>query len=224
MFTWIAEIWKSNWKNKIMLIAGALILVGSIVGIIYGVVTHQGDEGLMKVNGKSLHWAKEDLPLICSYDPTTVTEDHLALYNKAKSEFNTRTGITLLSHCMPWMIQDKMPTFIAGSLTLRVITPEPAPAAAGTTTVDVEDPFKAHPGGVTLYRYEPASGLLKGAAVFVDPGAPKDLLERIWLHEIGHSLGLEHDRLQASIMYPAASGRPKSLSEKDVKLLQATYR
>lgn len=224
MIDFFVNVWKASWKNKLMLIGGALILLGAVGGVIYGVATRQGDEGLMKESGKELHWSKTDFPLTCNYDPDSVSDNHLALYNKCRSEINTRTKLNLLGPCVPWMLKTTMPTFVDGGLTLRVKKPEAAPAAPGTTTVDVEDPFSASPGGVTLYRYEPASGLLKGTAVFVDPSAPKDLLERIWLHEVGHSLGLGHDRLEDSIMYPAASGRSKTLSEKDVKLLETTYR
>lgn len=39
MFDFIKTVWNGNIGNKITLIAGAFILVGAIVGVIYGVVT-----------------------------------------------------------------------------------------------------------------------------------------------------------------------------------------
>lgn len=37
MLEFFANLWQSGTKNKIMLIAGALIFLGAIAGVIYGV-------------------------------------------------------------------------------------------------------------------------------------------------------------------------------------------
>lgn len=37
MLEFFANLWESSTGNKIMLIAGALILIGAIAGVVYGV-------------------------------------------------------------------------------------------------------------------------------------------------------------------------------------------
>jgi predicted Zn-dependent protease len=59
--------------------------------------------------------------------------------------------------------------------------------------------------------------------IWVHPDVPEDLKDRVWMHEFGHAFGLDHDRLQSSIMFPTAAGRPKELSDRDIKLLKEAY-
>lgn len=226
MINFFKNIWEGGWKGKATIIAGLLILVGAIVGVTYGVVTKAGDEGLMKVGEHTLHWASEDLPVSCTYDPDKVDDHQLAFYNLARTEINSRVEKTLLGPCIPWRLTDKpMLLHLRAGMTLRVARPEkdrPLPEP-GETRIDFEDPFKSHPGGVTQHRFDTRSGRILSVAVHIDPQAPQELLQAVWLHEMGHVLGLAHDRLKGSVMYATAAGRTKTLSDKDVKTLRSAY-
>ena len=57
----------------------------------------------------------------------------------------------------------------------------------------------------------------------MNPEVPKELRQRVWLHELLHAFGLDHDRLEGSIMYPTAAGRPKEMSKRDIKRLKEAY-
>ena len=200
-----------------MIVAGLVILVVAIVGITYAVITKQGDEGFLKHEGKDIVWDTENFPLICTVDES-VTEGHLARYMKAKNEINTQVGKQLLSTCVEWAISNTpMPEYIPGALTVRVSVPKPS------EELIVDDPFSVHPGGITRHQFNKNTGMVISAAVWIDPNNPENLVDRIWLHELGHVLGLAHDRLTNSVMYSKASDRPSRLSKKDIDLLKKTY-
>lgn len=37
MFKFFKNVWESGWKNKLTLIFGAVVIVGAVVGVVYGV-------------------------------------------------------------------------------------------------------------------------------------------------------------------------------------------
>ncbi len=41
MFEFYKNLWNSNWKNKAMIIFSAVVLVGAVAGVIYGVCRGQ---------------------------------------------------------------------------------------------------------------------------------------------------------------------------------------
>lgn len=41
MIEYFKTLWNSNWKNKAMLIFGAFVLVGAVVGVTCGVIQGQ---------------------------------------------------------------------------------------------------------------------------------------------------------------------------------------
>jgi hypothetical protein len=220
MFKFLKHVWQKNWKGKATLIAGAFILIGAVVGVTYAIVTREGDEGLMRTEAGELHWDKKDLPIQCIYD-NSLAVDELMAYNKARQELNTRVGVNLLSPCMQWLHPNQpFPTTpLRGHLLLHM-GQAPGKQQDGVT---METPWDGHPGGTTLLvRKKEAPDTIYGVMVWIDLDQAKN--DAVWLHELGHVLGLGHDRLRDSVMWPKIQERPGSLSKKDVKCLQRVYK
>lgn len=220
MISFFKNVWSKNLAGKLTLIFGGLILVVAPALVIYAVVTHEGDEGFLKTDdGKPYQWERSAFPIGCWYD-SSVQESHLRAYNGARNTINSSVGKPLLGPCVAWQHPTApMPTKpVADYILLRVGKP---PEKDGVT---VEDPFKAHPGGVTQpFLKKDNSGHIFGMMVWIDPAFEKGLNPRVWLHESGHTLGLAHDRLQSSIMYSSIAARPGALSSPDIKLLKTAY-
>ena len=94
------------------------------------------------------------------------------------------------------------------------------------------NPFNG-PGGVLAHAYFPGYGEISGDAHFDDSefwsitpqrGNPTQLLNTL-THEFGHSLGLEHSRVQGSIMAPFYKGWDTNLRlhDDDIKGIQYLY-
>jgi hypothetical protein len=176
------------------------------VSITYAVITREGDEGFMRVEGGlELKWKAGELPMTCTHDK--VPADWLELYKRARAEVNGKTGLDLVAPCIAWALPDKpMPKYVTGGLTLRA--------------VQLDD--KDH-GGTTVLRWHKGTGQVLSAEVKLNTDAVKKVRYRIVIHELGHALGLTHDRLQDSIMFPAVNVRPGTLSTTDVKHLKTAY-
>jgi len=221
MLNFFKSIWQKNWAGKATLIGAALVLIGAVVGVVYGVATHAGDESFLKTDkGASYHWDRADLPLQCMHDDS-VTEAHVGAYNDARQAINAAVGKTLIGPCQAWLLTDKpFPTKpVQGTILLHVGQPEDTQDG-----VTVQDPFKGHPGGSTMHYLTPdGSGRIFGTVVWVDPRFERGLNARVWIHELGHVLGLAHDRLQSSIMFSTVSARPGKLSSSDIDSLKGAY-
>jgi len=219
MFRFIANVWRSNWKNKIMLIAGALIFLTSAITIPWAVITRQGDLAFLEAkNGKPFMWGAEDFPVQCMAHES-VGEKQLAVFEKARTEINRKAGRELLGPCSPWMLKKPFPTRpLRGNLLIHVGTAPEKPVDG----VLVDTPWTAHPGGLTrLWGRTEAVERIYGVMVWIDPKYGESF--PVWLHELGHVLGLAHDRLRDSIMWPTIQERPGSLSSKDAKALAEAY-
>lgn len=206
------EFFKKHW---VMSLIGAVILLAAVGTVIYAVSTGEGDEGFLKgKNGKSLTWAKSDLPVSCFYDDPV--SDHLHWVNLARNQIQERVGY-ILSPCLPWVIKKPFPSKPPrGAILLRLGRPTPQDG------VTVSSPWDAKHGGVTEI-YSDGAGAIVGAAIYVDADIDTGLREVVWLHELLHSFGLGHDRLKSSIMYPTATYRPAELSARDAKRMRREY-
>ena len=209
------EFLKKHW---VMSLIGLAILLAAAAGIIYAVMTGEGDEGFLKgSDGKPLVWDKKDMPVSCMYDESVGV--HQYEMDLARDEIKKKVG-DIIGICDPWQLKQPFPTKpVKGAILMKLAKPEEFSGDG----VYVTSPWDPQHGGTTLLYTSRETGKLYGAMIYVDSDAPKELRQRIWLHELLHAFGLAHDRLQSSIMYPTAAGRPKEMSSRDIERLKKEY-
>jgi hypothetical protein len=210
--------WQFLKKHWVMSLIGLVILLVAAGSIIYAVATGEGDEGFMKgKDGKPLTWARSDIPVTCMYDESV--QEHQYEMDLARDEIKKRVG-DIIGICDIWQVKEPFPKKpVKGAILLKLAKPDEVYGDG----VYVSSPWDPQHGGTTELYTDKETGKLYGAIIYVNPEIPKELRQRVWLHEFLHAFGLDHDRLQSSIMYPTAAGRPKTLSDRDVKRLQEVY-
>lgn len=117
------------------------------------------------------------LPLKCQYLPS-IEVRHLYKIETARSLINDLVGLNLVSPCRPLTKATEQTTGII--LSVGELEP-PAVGMAYST-----DRLK----GINYYR------------IVVKKKSYAATQHFVWLHEFGHTLGLEHDDLERSIMRP----------------------
>lgn len=209
------EFFKKHW---VMSLIGLVILLVAAGTIIYAVVTGEGDEGFLKgKDGKPLMWDRKDIPLTCMYEEAVGS--HQYEMDLARDQIKEKVG-EVIGICSEWQVKDPFPSKpVRGAILMKLATPDEVSGDG----VYVSSPWDPQHGGTTQLYTDKATGKLYGAIIYVNPELPKELRERVWLHELLHAFGLDHDRLQDSIMYPVASGRPKEMSKRDIKRLKEAY-
>lgn len=196
--------WQFLKQNRIMSLIGLAILLTAAISITWAVITREGDEGFMRVEGRfELKWQVIDIPILCMHDG--IETSWLELYKQVRKEVRDKVGRELFGPCIAWALDHRtLPEHVSGSLTLRT-------ARLGTQ------------GGVTALRWHRGTGRVLSADVTLNSDAASKMRYRIVIHELGHVLGLAHDRRQDSIMYPAVNVRSGTLSTTDVKHLKMAY-
>jgi hypothetical protein len=150
-----------------------------------------------------LIWAKGHLPLqvLVSFDLSASWR--LAIL-KAISQYNDKVGRRVFMN----------PAFPAASFSYSTPT-------SGAVIVRDDNGGDPKHGVTMLYpQSAPVVACIVTLPQSVD-GQP--LCDQIALHEFGHVLGLAHDELKESIMWPTTQGRPGALTDDDVKNLKWAY-
>ncbi|MCK4306534.1 MAG: matrixin family metalloprotease [Candidatus Eisenbacteria sp.] len=206
-------MWKFLKSHWIMSLIGLVILLMVVTTLIYAIATREGDIGLLEgTTGKGLRW--KTTPITCVYDlGSSMTAQALEMYDSARKEINSQFSKDVIGACVPWALKRKMPEVIKGELVLNL--GPPSPPAEGVT---VYDPFESKAGGTT-YLHEDDQGFIGAAQLYMVEVSNR----KVWLHELGHVMGLAHDRRMDSIMYPSLNDRGIELSSKDIKLLREAY-
>jgi len=202
---------KTHW---IMSLIGLAILLTAVVSLIWAIATREGDIGSFRGSkGQVLKW--ETLPITCVYDPKNLDVGSIEMYDLVRQQINKHFTKPLLGGCVPWALEMEMPELVPRELVLRIGRP-----AEPEVGVVVYDPFESEAGGTT-YLMEDTKGFVGAAQVWISEAQKDD--QRVWLHELGHVLGLDHDRLKDSVMYKTLTDRGTRLSGKDIEHLREVY-
>jgi len=216
MSEFFVNTWKSSVANKAMLIGSGILLL-AIVGLLVFVLINRlrggaatGDEGFMvDKKGNSLHWSKEAAPVTAAFDPD-FPEEYIMIYRMVASEVNKFIGKEVLDPFgMVWEHPKAMETV--------------KDLPFGHMYLTLADPDVEHHGASNEYRYDDA-GELKGCLIKVSPGLEGETLKTSMRHEVGgHGLGLDHDRLEHSVMFAIAGKRAKDFTDADKERLKEVY-
>lgn len=218
--------WQFLKKHWIMSLIGSFILATALGTIIYSVVTKEGDNGFMKIDifdrGKNRVVAidfkvnKVDLPLSCIYADNA--ENEIAHYENARKMFNSRIGVEVFGPCRPWLLTGHFPNRpIHRGILISVEYPQ---ETFENNEVLIFSPFDPRSGGRTITTRDLLTNSIYGSIIYISPDLEEYQKDKAWAHELGHAIGLAHDRVKHSLMYPILLDRASKLTDKDVKRLQ----
>lgn len=148
-------------------------------------VAAAGAPSRLKFGEKEAWWGWWDWPIRCTYTPS-LTAEQLASFEIARTVLNSSVGKDLIAACVP----DQ-----GGSRRGVLLDSDLLPGAvAGQTSFDSID---RHSGRIR-YATVTLEVLLQSFAP-----EPVGLMMAVWLHELGHLIGLDHDDQKGSIMNPS---------------------
>ena len=194
-------------STKVMLAIVAAVTVLSIIGVIFGVMTHT-EPGLMKVcwsdtdtavydcdGGDDLTWSRRSIPF------SVETDGYVGEVQTSIDLINTQVGCDLLKYHE---------------------TLESQPADISIASDGVMSRWDKR-GGITWHLRD--GNRLRARIELYAAGS---MAQRIIVHELGHALGLAHDPFMASIMYKTqrdSSGRLENVrfTDSDRSLLHSLY-
>lgn len=206
MLDFIKTIWNNGVSNKLMLIGSALMLMVITSTLIYAIWVRPGDVSFLKRDGHSLRWDRSSFPLSCIYDAEALPDRQRQAYERVRRKIALTVADGLLGPCVEWQLPDKFPDHIPNGIILK-------PRYDGD----------ALHGAITEHRFDKRSGKILSSVVSVDVGFDENTLDLVYLHELGHVLGLDHDREKSSIMFKNLGMRPDKFSNRDRDTLRKAY-
>lgn len=159
-------------------------------------------------NGTEMYWAPEDFPLRVIVDEDVDPITYLSVL-VATIEWNNAVGHELFEVFTA-------PTEDINPRECRTIIVRRYDIQEVLNTPEVWDAF--HRG-----RTHPGSSQFCLGYIAMDDEPSDEWLIPIFVHELGHSLGLAHDGIESSIMYPTIRGSrvTKSIQEEDIRRVRA---
>lgn len=186
---------------------GALILTVAVVGIVWGLATkgRWADRGLMVRDGHKLRWNLEALPLAVWYS-ADLPAPWVDAWLRAAAEIGKAVGKRVL-FLLPLQSPPELDMDKVVGISLRPDTEQ---------VVD-----KRHAS--TVLRWDKLTGQIYTAAITFPELDDADQIYAVTLHEACHALGLDHDEIRDSIMFPSLQDRPQALTDHDEALLRKVY-
>lgn len=193
-------------RNVIMAVLFAVLTVGTIVGVIYGISTHT-EPGFTN-RGNS--WNHVPLRVSCA-GFVADRQDDCDLALQATARINERLGFEMFRY-----LENLDPIVADPNADVRILIG--TPAIVGDTT---------HPNGRTELRGR--GTIYDGCEVRTSNTGTDEMLFLVLYHELGcHCLGLAHDDSEQSICRPVQSHTPDGvippwISDFDRELLRGKY-
>jgi hypothetical protein len=202
------KAWSLSTKIMVFGIFG-VALVGTIIGIVL-YYTRTGDRGFMTNDkGKPLKWNKADIPIAILF-PDALSSEVVNLLRGCIRELNTKVGKNLYD-------LGTAVSFLNWNALMESWRKNRNPP--GTALFNLRTGELGHGGTTELHWDE--SGLILGVLIEVDISQKHEA--KVYKHELGHGLGLDHDDRSDSIMHESLTERVQLFTDKDIGRLQKEY-
>lgn len=135
--------------------------------------------------GSTYHWLGSSFPLMVSANPR-LPRMYLEAAQEAVDSWNSLLGYEFL------VFDTSTPTHIQQEGIVRILQEE--------DLGDIREGVRIL--GLATVHADSMTGVIRDATIRVDVDITPDVIETVFLHELGHTLGLCHDSYDKSAMYP----------------------
>lgn len=202
----------------VQLVVAGIITVLALVGLSYAIYMHetnQTDEpGFMQACFNQRGLAEFDLA-VCEHGQHAIGE---VMWPTEEIPLTVRTSGEMPTTSLVYAIQQL--NYQVGC-DLFVISDE----SSANVIVFPNSPMQSgdHPGGSTIFRRE--DGVQTAYIDIYGSSSGTNVLAKVYMHELGHVLGLEHDTWQGSIMRTQQNGSVElvRVTDHDRRILRERY-